>query len=71
MIIFCPFCQESDWFVDEEDDDEDEDFFVEICELCLLEEGLFFTVDESDICGYLQDVYMFYDDMFLRENDVA
>ena len=70
MIFICPFCEEAEWYGDEEDE-EDEEFIVEICELCLLEEGLFFTVDDSDICGYLQDVYMFYDDMFLRENDSA
>jgi hypothetical protein len=72
MIFCCPLCQESEWVEDEdEDSDDDEELVFDICEFCLLDEGLYFTLGYWDICGYLQDAYFFCEDKFLQEVEVA
>jgi hypothetical protein len=72
MIFLCPFCQESEWVDDEDDEfDDEEEFVFDICESCLLDEGLYFIVEGWDICGYLQDAYLLCEDKFLQEVEIA
>lgn len=71
MIFFCPWCQESEWVDDAEEYDDDDDVIVELCEFCLLEEGLYFVLTASDFCGFLQDAYLLCEDTFLEEFEAA
>lgn len=73
MIVMCPLCQESEWFDDEDEDEsyDDEEVIVEICGLCLLDEGMYFVIDEVDVCGFLQDVYFLCGDLFLQEVEIS
>lgn len=73
MIVMCPWCFESDWFEDEDEDElyDEEEVIVEICDLCMLEDGLYFTLEDVEFCGYLQDAYLFCGEQFLREHETA
>jgi hypothetical protein len=69
-VVSCPLCLEWDWF-DDCDDDDDEDIVFEICELCFAEDGIYYVIEDIDVVGYLQDVYLDCPERFLREADVA
>jgi hypothetical protein len=74
MICLCPLCGDSEWQCccdDEDDEEEDEEVFFEICDSCFIEEDMLFYYDALELCGYLQDCFLFCEDLFLKDFEAA